>query len=104
VAALVSVTAINKKRRALDEILVEERRGSAWLIVFSGRFSNLTLIRCIQRFAESLGGDVGSLVRTKLPRRAPSCLPGLFIVDTRSARKRTPHIHRGDIRSESERL
>jgi hypothetical protein len=29
--------------------------------VFSGRFSNLTLIRCIPRFAESLSGDVGSL-------------------------------------------
>jgi hypothetical protein len=29
----------------------------AWLIVFSGPFSNLTLVRCIRRFEESLGGD-----------------------------------------------
>ena len=32
------------------------KRGSAWLIVFSGQFLNPTLVRCTQRFEQSLGG------------------------------------------------
>jgi hypothetical protein len=32
------------------------KHGSAWLIVFSGQFLNPTLVRCIQRFGQSLGG------------------------------------------------
>ena len=36
------------------------KRGSAWLIVFSGQFLNPTLVRCTQRFEQSLGGVLGS--------------------------------------------
>jgi hypothetical protein len=32
------------------------KRGSAWLIVFSGQFLKPTLVRCTQRFEQSLGG------------------------------------------------
>ena len=36
------------------------RRGSAWLIVFSGLFPKATLVRCIRRFGQSWVGDLDS--------------------------------------------
>ena len=32
-----------------------QRGGSAWLIVFSGRFPKATLVRCIPHFGQSWG-------------------------------------------------
>ena len=40
--------------------LLWPKRGSAWLIVFSGQFLNPTLVRCIPRFGQSLGECLGS--------------------------------------------
>ena len=34
---------------------LSRRRGSAWLIVFSGQSPNPTRVRCIRRFGQSCG-------------------------------------------------
>ena len=70
----------------------------AWLIVFSGQFLNPTLVRCTQRFEQSLGGCLrvaalrglglsACLIRwpAKPRARCPSLIPWLLAPSGRNA-------------------
>jgi hypothetical protein len=54
--ACVDLTNEATNDEARSTFWLRPKRGSAWLIVFSGQFLKPTLVRCTQRFEQSLGG------------------------------------------------